>query len=72
MVTGQAALSGICSASHERPFAAIPISQHLHIVPVVFTLPEFVPLTSRQRHKFGRCCSAEASMYHEWTGTRQT
>ena len=37
-----------------------------------FTLPEFVPLTSRQRHKFGRCCSAEASMYHEWTGTRQT
>ena len=31
MVTGQAALSGICSASHERPFAAIPISQHLHI-----------------------------------------
>ena len=22
MVTGQAALSGICSASHERPFAA--------------------------------------------------
>lgn len=35
MVTGQAALSGICSASHERPFAAIPISQHLHIVPVV-------------------------------------
>lgn len=24
MVTGQAALSGICSASHERPFAAIP------------------------------------------------
>lgn len=38
MVTGQAALSGICSASHERPFAAIPISQHLHIVPVVLPL----------------------------------
>ncbi|WP_080784410.1 hypothetical protein [Bifidobacterium longum] len=33
-----------------------------------FTLPEFVPLASRQRHKCGRCCSAEASMYHEWTG----
>lgn len=39
MVTGQAALSGICSASHERPFAAIPISQHLHIVPVVLPFP---------------------------------
>ena len=39
MVTGQAALSGICPASHERPFAAIPISQHLHIVPVVLPFP---------------------------------
>ena len=39
MVTGQAALSGICSASHERPFAAIPLSQHLHIVPVVLPFP---------------------------------
>ena len=49
MVTGQAALSGICSASHERPFAAIPISQHLHIVPVVLPFPALCPLIAHSR-----------------------